>query len=81
MNTSILHDAATSTSNLPSFRPSGIARAGGLHSEPAPASEPGIRDRERRVREVEWLLIWLQILLYLAGTYLFWAKAGAAWPF
>ena len=81
MSTCILHDAFTSGSRLPSFRPGGTARAGDPHSKAAPASEPGIRDRQWAVRELEWLLIWLQILLYLAGTYLFWAKAGAAWPF
>lgn len=76
MRTSILHDAFTSTGNAASFRRGGIAQPGW-----PPASRRGIQDHRRAAQELAWLLIWLLIFFYLAGSYLFWAKAGAAWPF
>jgi hypothetical protein len=43
------------------------------------SEQPG-RSCDYSVPELVWVLIWIQILLYLATTYVFWAKIESAWP-
>ena len=46
----------------------------------AKGSAPNPVSANRAVRELVWILISLLLLLFLATSYIFWAKIESAWP-
>jgi hypothetical protein len=72
----LLHAPSTGISHSASLQSNATAQAG-----PPVASKPRIGNRQRSAQELEWLLIWLLLFIYLAGSYLVWAKIEFAWPF
>jgi hypothetical protein len=43
-------------------------------------STGGDQNRERPLQELVWILISLLLLLYVAASYVYWAKIESAWP-
>ena len=79
MKTSILHDTFDAAGRSASFQSSPIAQASPADDEPALKSR--IRNHQRSALELEWFLIILLLLVYFAGSYLFWARIEFVWPF
>jgi hypothetical protein len=74
----ILRALFSATGDVDSFRPSG-AQAGRLYDDLL--SKSAIQNHKRSALELEWFLIGLLLLVYLAGSYLFWARIEFVWPF
>ena len=61
-----------------------ILKAGGAGRGGRPAT--GLAPEQRSLlgarlkQELIWVLISILLLLYLAASYLYWAKSGSAWP-
>jgi len=81
MRTAILHNTFTSSRNATAFQPDATAHAGPPPDDVPLASKPGVQSCDRRAQELVWILILFLIFLYVAGSYLFWARVECAWPF
>jgi hypothetical protein len=78
MRASILHNSFTATDRSASIQTSTIAQAG--HDDGS-VLKSRIRSHQRSALELEWFLIGLLVFVYLAGSYLFWARIKFVWPF
>jgi hypothetical protein len=77
MRVSLQHDASDPTVSV---RHDAVSHATLTHDDMASASKRGKRNSDRPVQELVWILISLLLLLYLATSYVFWAKTEFAWP-
>jgi hypothetical protein len=48
--------------------------------EPSSDSENRDLNLNRTAQQLAWILIWVLISLYLATSYMLWAKIESAWP-
>ena len=65
----ILKAYSDDTADEPLPRPNGTSRSKGAN-----------QNRERLLQELVWILISLLLLLYVAASYIYWAKIESAWP-
>jgi len=80
MSAKIQHYASIQNGYLPVFKRDSIAERPLTHDQTISPSTQRNLDRDRFRRELVWLLILIQLLLYLATSYLYWAKTESAWP-
>jgi hypothetical protein len=73
-------DTSAPSGHILSFRGDAIGRAPLTQNDVASALKPGNRNYSRPLQELAWILISLLLLLYLATSYVFWAKIESAWP-
>jgi hypothetical protein len=76
------HQRGTSypSGHIVPFRGDAIARAHLTQNDVGSALKPGNRNYSRPLQQLAWILISLLLLLYLATSYVFWAKIESAWP-
>jgi hypothetical protein len=57
-----------------------VAHSSFIRDDASPASESFETNHSRSLQELAWLLISILLSLYLATSYVFWAKTESAWP-
>ena len=80
MNASQHHYAANLTGQLISLGSATGANGPLAQHQAASISTQRRRNHARSVRELVWILISILVLLYLATSYIYWAKIESAWP-